>query len=252
MNRKEGMKKAQGILFLMIFFFCLPLSGQELVRFEEFTPPAKGRYKKLSTDKEFIDDAGTSISPQNKAPEESEFGFVKVPEQGMALFDGVKGPDTSEAVAVLKKNSFVQVDSIFERKLYRDGTKNTFSFDVWYSIRINGTRYYTDHKPHRRTLFRKELEELGQELLLVAQNQGYAEFYANGYPERFFVVILDENNEKEFESDVLDFEYGREYWAGKAGSIEARSKDDGWHFSLSGREEELHFRWDGSDLAIEP
>ncbi|WP_108809097.1 hypothetical protein [Aquimarina spinulae] len=92
---------------------------------------------------------------------------------------------------------------------------------------------------------------MGKSSFLVSQNTGYDEFYDNGYPEYFFVIILDTKNQIVFISKLLDFNYGDEFWESEF-NVKISYKENGnFKFTIIGLDEKYTGIWNGQELKKE-
>ncbi|MFT5970084.1 MAG: hypothetical protein ACI8ZO_000589 [Flavobacteriales bacterium] len=88
-----------------------------------------------------------------------------------------------------------------------------------------------------------QLPAIGQEIL---RQDGY---YDTGYPNFFFVVVLDEKNEIVFDSKILDFDCGDEFCdAELMGSLSKETTDKGFEFMLYRIEEKIEVVWTGKEI----
>ncbi|PCJ01512.1 MAG: hypothetical protein COB15_00915 [Flavobacteriales bacterium] len=224
--------------------------GQTTVQQESYYDVVVGVYTTKSTDKELIGLKPSVIQPQSKIINNDKSAFLNVEQKVIALFDRVNDLGTAKPIGVLTESSIIQVDTIFYKEIYKDTTQEWFlTFNVWYAITINGQIYYTDYKIHDFIAYRKNLDKYNQEFLLVAQSTGYDEYYDIGYPNYFFIVMLDENQEMIYNSEVLDFDYGDEFWDEELmNSVKTEFTDNGLVFTLSGVNDEYIGVWTGKEL----
>ena len=173
--------------------------------------------------------------------------FLKVQNQSIALFDQIDDLGTHKPIGLLQKTSIIQVDTIFYREIYRDTTKSWFlTFNVWYAITINGKEYYTDYKIHDFIGFKNVLDKYNQELLIVSQSTGYDDYYDMGYPNYFFVAVINSDKKLIYESKILDFDYGEEFWEPEF--VDTRYIEEGFEFTINGFESEYKAVWTGTKL----
>ena len=238
------------ILTILTSIILLPVFGQEIVQHDGYYDLKFGIYETKSVDKELIGFKPRVIEPQTEFKNEDNSAFLKVKGKVIALFDRVNDKGTAKPVGVLTKTSFIQVDTIFYKEIFKDTTKEwSLTFNVWYAITINGKQYYTDYKIHDFIALQKKMPKYNQEFILVSQSTGYDEYYDNGYPNHFFIVILNEKNEITYNSEILDFDYGDEFWDTELmGSVSTEMTENGFEFNLSGLEENLNGIWTGKEL----
>lgn len=242
------MKKT--ILIILTLIIQLPVFGQEIVRQDGYYDLKFGVYKTKSLDKKLIGFKSSVIEPQTEFKNEDNSAFLKVQDKVIALFDRVNDKGTAKPIGVLTKTSVIQVDTIFYKEIFKDTTKEwSLTFNVWYAITINGQQYYTDYKVHDFIALQKEMPKYNQEFLLVSQNTGYDEYYDNGYPNHFFVAVLNDKNEIIYNSEILDFDYGDEFWdAELMSSVSTEMTENGFEFKLSGLEDNFKGIWTGKEL----
>ena len=151
---------------------------------------------------------------------------------------------------MLTETSVSKIDTSFYNEIYKDNNHDwRLTFNVWYAVEINGRIFYTDYKVHNNIAHQEDLPLFSQNFLLVAQSTGYDEFYDNGYPEHFFVVVLDEGNQIIFESSILEFSYGDEFWDVEfMNSVETENTNEGFQFTIHGIEEDFSATWTGEKL----
>lgn len=234
-------------LTILTLIFHISAFGQVIVRQDNYSNFKFGVYQTKSIDSEIIGFKPLVIEPQTKFIDGEQTAFLKIENKAIALFDKINDSGASKPVGVLTKTSVIQVDTIFYREIYKDTTKEWFlTFNVWYAITINGQQYYTDYKVHDFIGYKKKLDKYNQKLLLVSQNTGYDEFYDNGYPNYFFVAILNNKNELIFDSKILDFDYGDEYWEPEF--VTTQMTDKGFEFIINGLNNNFKAIWSGKDL----
>lgn len=238
------------ILIILTLIVQLPVFGQETVLQEGYYDLKVGIYDVKSLDKELIGLKQNVIVPQTKFKSEVNTAFLKVQDKVIALYDRLNDSGTINPIGVLTKTSIIQIDTIFYKNIFKDTTKEwSLTFNVWYAITINGQKYYTDYKIHDHIALREKLDKYNQELLLVSQSTGYDEYYDKGYPNHFFVVVLNENNDIIYESEILEFNYGNEFWdAELMGSVSTKMTEKGFEFKLYGLEDNLNRIWTGKEL----
>lgn len=234
-------------LTILTLIFQISAFGQVIVRQDNYSDFKIGIYQTKSMDPDIIGVKPLVIEPQTKFFDGERTAFLKVENNVIALFDEIYVSGTSKPVGVLTKTSIIQVDTIFYREIYNDTTKEwLLTFNVWYAITINGQQYYTDYKVHDFIAYKMKLDKYSQELLLISQSTGYDEFYDNGYPNYFFVAVLNNRNELIYESKILDFDYGDEFWEPEF--VIASMTEKGFEFTISGLEKKCNAIWSGKNL----
>ncbi len=191
------------------------------------------------------------IQPQTEFNDSLNVGFIYVDKNVIALFDRINDKGDRKPVGVLTKTSIVKVDTIYYNEIYVDTTKGWFvTFNVWYAVKINGTKYYTDYQIHDRIIYKADLSKFRQKFLLIAQSTGYDFSFAVGYPNNFFISILNQKNEIVYSSKILDFDYGDEFWSKEFLSTRVESR--GFVFTIKGMEngakKDYSAEWTGKEL----
>ena len=112
--------------------------------------------------------------------------------------------------------------------------------------------YYTDYDIHDSPEI-EVIKELNQKVLIVGQNTGYDYAYHLGYPEYFFLLFLNENNEVIFESEILDIRIGDEF-AMKEDFLETSWNEKTKNFEITlfnqfeTERKELEILWNGKEM----
>lgn len=135
----------------------------------------------------------------------------------IALFDKMYPKDKQDVAGVLTESSLIYVDTVFYNNIYINSDKAPMSmqrwyellengelgtkpplltYDVWYAIRINGKRYYTDSKVHNYIEYVKYIPSKEQMLVICSQGTGYDGGYDNGYPDFYRIVVFQEPQSK--------------------------------------------------------
>jgi hypothetical protein len=238
------------LLTILILIFQVSVFGQETVQQDGYYDLKIGIYQTKSLDKELIGSNPTVIEPQTKFQSKANSAFLKVQDNAIALFDRINDKGTVKAIGVLTQTSVIQVDTVFYREIYRDTSKEwMLTFNVWYAITLNGEQYYTDYKIHDFIGLQEELAKYNQQFLLVAQSTGYDDYYDRGYPNHFFAVILNDNFDMSYNSEIFNFDYGEEFWdAELMRSVETEMTEKGFEFKLYGIEDNFEGIWTGSEL----
>ena len=238
------------LLTILILIFQVSVFGQETVQQDGYYDLKIGIYQTKSLDKELIGSNPTVIEPQTKFQSKANSAFLKVQDNAIALFDRINDKGTTKPLGVLTQTSVIQVDTVFYREIYRDTSKEwMLTFNVWYAITLNGEQYYTDYKIHDFIGLQEELAKYNQQFLLVAQSTGYDDYYDRGYPNHFFAVILNDNFDMSYNSEIFNFDYGEEFWDVELmRSVETEMTEKGFEFKLYGIEDNFEGIWTGSEL----
>lgn len=187
--------------------------GQVIVQRDSYYDVKFGTYETKSVDIKLTSlRINASIKPQTIVKNAENTAFLYV-DKAIVLFNTMNEKGLFGTVGLLRETSAIQLDTIFYNEIFKDTTKNSsLTFNVWYAITINGKQYYTDYKIHDFVALRKKMDKYDQELLLIAQNTGYDIYYDKGYPNQFFAITLNSDNEIIYKSDILKFNYGDEFW----------------------------------------
>ena len=204
-----------------------------------------GVYKKKSlSDYKNIE----KIERQTKYKKTKTSGLIYVDKKPIYLFDRINDNGKSKPVGVLTQTSFIDIDTIYFNEIYKRPTEKWFvTFNVWYAIKINGKKYYTDYQTHN-VAFEKEIKNNNQKFLLSSQSTGYDFYMDLGYPEHFFAIFLDHKNNMIFESKEFDFVCGDEFWQEDYGSIKVVENKTVFTFTLFGYKNKIVGQWNGKTL----
>jgi|GEM_PF-140378 len=166
------------------------------------------------------------ISSQTNYVNSGKTRLIHIDKNPIALFEA---PNNDEApVGILTKTSFVETDTIFYNEILQNAAdESLLTFNVWYAIKINGKRYYTDYQLHDYIPYKKKLTAFNQTFLLIAKSTGKDEIYDVDYPDDFFAIFLDKNEKIFYVSDILDFEFENEYFDAKSFASMATTSEDG-------------------------
>jgi len=235
------------ILILTIEFCAF---GQEIVQQDNYYDLKQGIYKTQSLGKDLIESKLQIIKPQESYVDKENIAFLKVTDNEIVLFDQINDLGTKKPIGLLTETSIIEVDTIFYNEIYNDPTKDWYlTFNVWYAIKINGRTFYTDYKIHDRIAYQKEINDFNQKFLLISQSTGYDEYYDRGYPNYFFIAVLNQENEMIFNSSILDFDYDDEFWdAELMGTVKTKMNESGFEFTLHGPNESYTATWTGKEL----
>lgn len=172
-----------------------------------------GRYINQSTDSALLHTVKNIITPQTTIPLLNEkTALIFPPDQGLLLFSN---RSNKSKPSKLIKPTLVQIDTVFYNQIYQRDSGALFSFDVWYAVKINGVRYYMDYQPQAFLAFQHKLPNHKQLLTIYGQSTGYDNYYDNGYPNNFHVVVFtikDHMMTLFYCSDQLPFDYEDEFW----------------------------------------
>lgn len=155
----------------------------------------------------------------------------------------------------LTSPSLAAVDTVFYNQVYlqKTGGADKYSFDICYSLRIDGKRYYTDFRPHDFTAFRYPVVYHKQLFMLASQDIGYEVYADKGYPEHFHIVVFDMESsgiKTRFVSEELPFQYGLEFLDESDHAIksEYNAADQSFRIEIKGLNETYKGVWNGSEL----
>lgn len=242
----------KNVLTILIIFLQLFVNAQEIVRQDSYYNVKKGIYETKSLVGEMITIKTPVIAPQTKFIEDKKTAFIKIETDSIALFNKINDQGNNKPIGVLKKTSIIQIDTIFYREIYKDTTKEwAITFNVWYSIRINDKQYYTDYQIHDFLAYKIRIEELEQYFLLIAQSTGFDYHYDVGYPNKFFVMILDNNKETFFTSHIFDYNYADEFLIQELDYITLEIENEGLTFTIHGALDKFIGKWTGKELIID-
>lgn len=195
----------------------------------------KGKYQVKSEDPTFIISSSTKIDGmilRDTALLNSSSLMYLATDKPIALFTKTGNVTTSDIAGVLTTSTLVDVDTIFYNAIYIDAkeapmsmqqwsdlvsndgdyyTKYPLTYNVWYAININNKKYYTDHKLHDFIEFSTYIPSKNQILLVCSQSTGYDGVYDLGYPDFYYVLILQKDKDgwkQLYRSEQLDLNDG--------------------------------------------
>ncbi|KXX69471.1 hypothetical protein [Flammeovirga sp. SJP92] len=240
----------QTLILYLILFYQVNLFAQEAIFSEGYYNLKIGSYETQSLNTELKNIDLPTIQPQTKFTEKENICFIKVPETGIILFQSFDF--MKEPIGLLNKTSIVELDSIYYQEIFNKSENSwSLTFNVWYAVSINGAKYYTDYKIHNSIAYTEIIKEYNQKLLLISESTGYDQYYDLGYPGNFFVVILDNENNILFESNILDFNYGDEFWEPElTETVTSKMTEKGFGIKIIGLNEEFNGMWNGKELII--
>lgn len=213
---------------ILLFFFII-ISVKAQVTNNEKTPEQiykygyqqsiqKGTYLMKSLDSGFIENTKSKIEGsiiKDSAFLNSLSCMYLAIEEPIALFSKMGNVTQKDVAGILETSTLVDVDSIFYNTIYIDSEEAPMTidkwydlveknedhyfehplvYDVWYAININGKKYYTDYKLHDLIEKNVYIPSKDQILLICSQSTGYDGMYDVGYPDYYYIVILDKNN----------------------------------------------------------
>ncbi|WP_143828682.1 hypothetical protein [Dyadobacter fermentans] len=235
---------------------CFQASAQKFVVAPFNFNVKNGFYTPASTDAKALAKVKAEVPAQTFMPDpEAGMWLVYPPQQGILLFRTKELKELTNVAGKLMSPSMAIVDTIFYNQVYlqKDADGGKYSFDMCYSLRIDGKRYYTDFRPHDLAAFRQELPHHKQLLLLASQDTGYEVYADKGYPEHFHIAVFDRQNgglKTRFISEELPFRYGYEFLDQSDNAIKSRynDKDRTFHIAIQGLSENYKGVWDGKVL----
>ncbi|MCF0074444.1 hypothetical protein LZD49_28425 [Dyadobacter sp. CY261] len=215
-----------------------------------------GAYTLASTNEKALTEVKTEILPQTfmQKPDPNLFLLYAQP-SGILLFKSRNLKDSANVAGKLTSPSMVVVDTIFHNQVYVQKSANgeDYSFDICYSLLIDGKRYYTDFRPHDFAAFRYPLVHHKQLFMLASQDTGHDMYADKGYPEHFHIAVFDMQNggiKTRFVSEELPFRYGNEFLDDSDNVIksEYKAEDQTFRIEIKGLSETYKGVWDGKDL----
>ena len=187
--------------------------------------------------------------------------YIYLLDSTIILFKNSKPIDDNDVAGVLSASSLVEVLGKEYRTIFREPEEEWgLSFEVWMKVRINDKIYYTDYKTHDCLCHSKYLDNLNQTLIVFAQSTGWGYYYDTGYPEYFHVLIANSSKSMIYQSGVLNFFNGDEFWVAELGWLDTNKLPDGnWEFVFDGyvnKEDgtigdkyiEFYYVWNGETL----
>jgi len=215
-----------------------------------------GFYTLASTDAEALARTKHEIVPQTFMQKPDPNMSMLFPQPGgMLLFKSKNLKDRANVAGKLIGPSLAVIDTMFHNQVYlqKTGDAEQYSFDVCYSLRIEGKRYYTDFRPHTFVYFRYPLVYHKQLFMIAAQDMGYEVYVDKGYPEHFRIVVFDMQNggiKTRFASEELPFQYGHEFFdeSDEVIKSEYRADNQSFYIEIKGLNETYKGVWDGKEL----
>ena len=215
-----------------------------------------GSYTLASINAKALAEVKTEIPPQTFMQKPDPNLSLLYPQSGgILLFKSKNLKDLTNVAGKLTGPSMAVVDTIFYNQVYVQKSVNgeDYSFDMCYSLLINGKRYYTDFRPHNFVYFRYPLVYHKQLLMVAAQDMGYDVYADKGYPEHFHIAVFDMQNggiKTRFVSEELPFHYGNEFLDESDNVItsEYKAADQSFRIEIKGLNETYKGVWDGKEL----
>lgn len=215
-----------------------------------------GSYTPASTNAEALAATQQEIVPQKFMQKPDPNMALIFPQPGgILLFKSKHLKDPANVAHKLVAPSLVIVDTIFHNQVYNQkaGGTEKYSFDICYSLRIDGQRYYTDFRPHTFLDFRYPLVYHKQLFTIAAQDMGYEVYADKGYPEHFRIAVFNMQNgglDMYFTSGELPFHYGLEFLdqSDQAITSEYKDADHSFRIEIKGLSEAYKGVWDGKEL----
>ncbi|PSL23160.1 hypothetical protein [Dyadobacter jiangsuensis] len=256
--RKAALRVAQFTFgFTLIFIAC---AGNALAQAFVVAPfnfnIQNGSYTLASTDAEALARTRQEIVSQTFMPKPDPGLSMLFPQPGgILLFKSKELKAPANVAGKLINPSLVVIDTIFHNQVYRQKANGVdqYSFDMCYSLRIDGKRYYTDFRPHTFAYFCYPLVYHKQLVMIAAQDMGYEVYADKGYPEHFRIAIFDMQNggiKMHFTSEELPFHYGLEFLdeSDKVIESEYKAEDQSFRIEIKGLNQTYKGLWDGKVL----
>lgn len=215
-----------------------------------------GFYTPASTNEKALAAVQTEIAPQTFMQNpDTKFSYLFPPANGILLYNSKNLKDLVHVVGKLVTPSMAIIDTIFHNQVYMQkvGNGEEYSFDICYSLRIDGKRYYTDFRPHDFAAFRYPVADHKQLLMIASQDTGYYVYADKGYPEHFHIVVFEMQNggiRTRFVSGELPFHYGKEFLDESDDAIksEYRAEDHNVRIEIKGLNDTYKGDWNGKEL----
>ena len=246
------------ILVLLIILFSFKSYSQNYAFYNDYRSYKnikKGTYSQKSTLKKYLDLRLPIVKSNSNSIELNKgFDFIKISKSPIVLFDS-HNLEKMKPIGKIERTTQVKIDSTYFKEIYRDYSKPwSITFNVWNKITINGKAYYTDYDIHDSPEI-EIIKELNQKVLIIGQNTGYDYAHHLGYPEYYFLLFLNENNEVIFESEVLDITIGNEFsmienflatnWNEKTKNFEITLFN-----KFETERQEMKIQWNGKEMKI--
>ncbi|MET7258173.1 hypothetical protein [Dyadobacter fermentans] len=255
--RKAALRVAQFILSsILILVMCVgDVLAQEFVVAPFNFNIQNGSYASASTNAEALAHTKQEIAPQTfMSKPEPNLSMLFPQPGGILLFKSQNMKDPANVVGKLISPSLVVIDTIFHNQVYRQKVNGVdqYSFDMCYSLRIDGKRYYTDFRPHTID-YRYPLVYHNQLFMIASQEMGYEMYADKGYPEHFRVAVFEMQNggiQMHFASEELPFHYGLEFLDESDNVIQSeyRAENQSFYVEIKGLNETYKGVWNGKEL----
>ncbi|WP_291041289.1 hypothetical protein [Dyadobacter sp. 50-39] len=214
-----------------------------------------GSYTPASTDAKALAAVKTEIPAQTFMDKpDPDLSLIYPRPGGILLFKSMKKTDEAHIAGKLVNPSLAIVDTIFHNQVYNQKVngQDNFTFDLWYSVVIDGKHYYTDFRPHTFD-YRYPLVYHKQLFMVASQDRGYDMYADKGYPEYFHIAVFDMQNggiKTRFVSEELPFQYGNEFLDESDNVIKSQynEKDHTFRIEIEGLNETYKGIWDGKVL----
>ncbi|MGG7664746.1 hypothetical protein [Dyadobacter sp. BHUBP1] len=214
-----------------------------------------GSYVPASTNVKALARTKQEIAPQTFMPKADPNLSMLFPQPGgILLFKSKDMKDAANVAGKLISPSLAVIDTIFHNQVYRHKVNGVdqYSFDMCYSLRIDGKRHYTDFRPHTFH-YRYPLVYHKQLFMIASQEMGYEMYSDKGYPEHFRVAVFDMQNggiQTHFASEELPFHYGLEFLddSDHVFKSEYRAENQSFYIEIKGLNETYKGVWDGKEL----
>ena len=256
--RKAALRVAQFTFgFICILAVCTgDVLAQEFVVAPFNFRVENGSYTPASTNAEALARTNQEIAPQKFMQKPDPNLSMLFPQPGgILLFKSKNMKEMANVAGKLAAPSLVIVDTIFHNQGFmpKAGGNEQYSFDMCYSLRIDGERYYTDFRPHTFVYFRYPLVYHKQLFMIAAQDMGYEVYVDKVYPEHFRIAVFDMQNggiKTRFTSEELPFQYGYEFFDESDNVIQSeyRAADQSFQIEIKGLNETYKGVWDGKAL----
>ena len=221
-------------------------SGKEAYyRTYSYDNQQNGTFESNSISKKYLNKELPTIRPNIKILNQKEYPYFLNPQNREIVVFENHNLINLKPIGILNSLTQVRIDSTFYKYKYKDLTNC-----VWNRIIINGIPYYIDADIHDFTL-NKELRELNQNLIIVGQNTGYDGAYHLGYPEFFFLIFMDNENEVIFKTEILDLYSGDEFAMEEdILNIVWNDKNKTYEITLIGHKDKIRVSWNGKTSEI--
>ena len=235
------------ILTIIFSFFLTFGFAQTELYYPEFNYDSlkDGTYEKKSFSKKCLDKDLPIIKSNLETLNPKKYpNFLNPDNKEIVLF---ANHNLNNLKPVAKLNSLAQVctDSIIYKYKFKDLTNC-----VWNRIRINDKYYYTDADIHDFSLI-KELNKLNQKVEIIGQNDGYDGAYHLGYPEYFFMIFTDKENNVINKTNVLKFYLNDEFAMEEdILKVDWNEKNKAYEINLIGAGEKIKVSWNGKTFEI--